>query len=390
MRMSRTGKTTAMLLLAIPLLLLTMPIAGYGQGYIDVEKITSPTSDTGRFDVLVDGTIMPGGANMGNGAHSGSTPFAAGTHTVTEQAHPGSGTDMANYKATFGGACAPNGTIVLANNASVECTITNTHIFIVHPPPVLFPPFFSLPSGSGACPYQVSLAAIGATAIFFTTNSTTPTRSSTQYTGPITVDGAETITAISTLGARTAGPVAHTYACSPINTIQWSIQTGDDDARTDSALQATLVASSGTTMWCLKPSNNNSFQSCPKSKNGVTWGNFSINSSSETLSSPGLINSSSSLTIQLIGFPGFGQSADNWDLQSITLVGTVSGASPGFPTQATVLSLSGSTPPGSGTCYARFKHPHGEQVSTVVFNFTGAPVIVMDDNGPHTAPYCPD
>jgi hypothetical protein len=99
------------------------------------------------------------------------------------------------------------------------------------------------------------------------------------------------------------------------------------------------------------------------------------------------------LTIQLMEFPGFGKGDDYWDLQSIQMVGHVSNNSPGFPDSATVLSFSGATPAGKGTCFARFTHPQGQPLSSVVFNFTGGntsvgPVIVMDNDGPHNAPYC--
>ena len=186
---------------------------------------------------------------------------------------------------------------------------------------------------------------------------------------------------------RTEGTEYQTEIC--WDSSHLAIETGNDDARTDSAIHATLNYTDGSsTAWCLKPSDNGSFKTCGQTHPGVTWQPGTTNASIEPLN-PGVNGSVfNTLLIELAQFPGFAKDSDNWDLQSITLTTAVNNASPGFPKTSTRLSLFGSTPVQSGSCFARFKHPGGKQVSSVLFNYLGLPVTVMDDDGPHTAPYC--
>jgi hypothetical protein len=225
--------------------------------------------------------------------------------------------------------------------------------------------------------------------IFFTTDGSQPTQSSLQYTGhPLPVRDSGTFKAIAVNAFGMSSTVANTYICGMFSSVGLTIQTGADDARSDSAIQAVLATNTGSTVWCLKYSDNGSFMSCAQQHPGITWQPFSTNTSVQTLTAPVPMLGFNTLAIQLMSFPGFAKSVDNWDLQSLTLVGNVGNPSPGFPGSATLLSLSGATPPGTGTCFARFKHPNGNPLSTVTFNFVGGPVIVLDDNGPHVAPYC--
>lgn len=258
-------------------------------------------------------------------------------------------------------------------------------------PPV--PTFFPA-AGTGACPYSVTLTDSdpGAT-IFFTTDGTEPTLNSARTTGgPIGVSASRTIKAIAANLSGASASVAQNYVCGDFTSLTLTIQTGSDDARADSALQAILATNTGTTTWCLKHSDNGTFQSCAKQQPGVVWDPLSTNTSNVTPAAPIPVDAFTSLTIQLMQFPRGLETDDNWDLQSLTLTANVSNASPNFPRSATIMGLSGSDPPGPGTCFARFKHPAGP-LSTVVFpmKFIGPfppPVKVMDSDGPHEAPYC--
>ena len=64
--------------------------------------------------------------------------------------------------------------------------------------PTLPTPTFSPVAGSYASSQTVTITSVGATAIYYTTDGSTPTTGSTLYTGPITVSTSETIKALAT------------------------------------------------------------------------------------------------------------------------------------------------------------------------------------------------
>jgi len=257
-------------------------------------------------------------------------------------------------------------------------------------PPV--PTFFPA-AGTGACPYSVTMTDSDPSAtIFFTTDGSEPTLNSERTTGgPRDVFISQTIKAFAANLSGASASITQNYVCGEFTSLDLTIQTGADDARDDSALQATLASETATTKWCLKYSDNGTFESCAKQQPGVFWKPFSTN----TLKLPANAfdrSSTNTLTIQLMQFPR-GREDDNWDLQSLTLTANVSNASPNLPSSTTLYSVSGTTPPGRGTCFARFKHPTGP-LSTVKFPMYHSPigppfpVIVMDNDGKHDAPYC--
>jgi N-acetylneuraminic acid mutarotase len=84
--------------------------------------------------------------------------------------------------------------------------------------PVTATPVFSVPAGSYSSTQTVTIsdATAGAT-IYYTTNGTTPTTSSTKYTGVITVSSSETLEAIAALSGNTNSAVASAgYLISPL------------------------------------------------------------------------------------------------------------------------------------------------------------------------------
>jgi hypothetical protein len=375
-----------------------------GPSYLDINATVNPPTDTGRFTVLVNGTSPAlSWQSLGNGFSTGATPVPTGTDALTVSGSDAS-TNIANYTVLWGAPCSQaagsnSATIVIPINNSITCTLTLTRSAATTPAPS-FAPSSTLPTGGiGACPYNVTLSDPDPNAtIHVTTDGSQPSGSSPPFVGPIVVSNTLVIQAIAIAPAK--GPsvvVGQSFLCGGYTSVDLTIRTGSDDARTDSAIQATLVMNTPSTTgstrsYCLKYSDNGSFQSCQQSHPGITWSPFSTNSAlGLDLQVPfgGFLR----LTVQLMEFPGLGKSDDNWDLQSIQMVGHIKSNSQGFPDSATVLSFSGATPAGNGTCFARFKHPHGQQLSSVVFNFSGGntavgPVIVMDDDGPHNAPYC--
>ena len=74
-------------------------------------------------------------------------------------------------------------------------------------------PYFSLAGGHYTTPQVLTLtdATPGAT-IYYTTNGTTPTTSSTKYTGPITISTSETVIAIAAASGYTnSNPASKAY-----------------------------------------------------------------------------------------------------------------------------------------------------------------------------------
>jgi hypothetical protein len=97
---------------------------------LTVNKVCVPPSDTGLFNLIIDGTTQ--GANKPCGGSTGAVLLSTGLHTVSETA--GSGTNLADYAVTIGGDCAANGTITLAAGENKTCTITNERLgtIIIH------------------------------------------------------------------------------------------------------------------------------------------------------------------------------------------------------------------------------------------------------------------
>jgi hypothetical protein len=116
-------------------------------GTIKVTKSLVPASDSGKFNLLIDGATNA--ANVGDGGTTGVVTVPAGTHTVGEAA--GTGTDLANYTSslsctnTKGGATDTDGTLDVAAGDAWECLITNTRKS-TPPPPSTTPPSTTPPA----------------------------------------------------------------------------------------------------------------------------------------------------------------------------------------------------------------------------------------------------
>ena len=92
-----------------------------------------------------------------------------------------------------------------------------TYTINTAPPPTVAIPTIAPPAGTYTSPQSVTLsdATPGAT-VYYTTNGTTPTTSSTQYTGPIAVSSSETLEAIGVESGFTNSAVASaTYTITP-------------------------------------------------------------------------------------------------------------------------------------------------------------------------------
>jgi hypothetical protein len=110
---------------------------------IKVTKALAPATDSGKFNLLVDGQAKA--TNVGNGGTTGVQTVTPGTHTVAEAA--GTATDLANYDSTTScvdkaHAAKPadtDGSLLVANGDQWECVITNTRKS-TPPPPTDEPP----------------------------------------------------------------------------------------------------------------------------------------------------------------------------------------------------------------------------------------------------------
>jgi hypothetical protein len=91
-------------------------------GTITVNKVVVPSTDTGLFNLLIDGTSYA--SDVGNGGTTSAVTVSPGSHTVSETA--GTNTDLINYVTTFSGDCDASGNVSVLPNQNKTCTITNT------------------------------------------------------------------------------------------------------------------------------------------------------------------------------------------------------------------------------------------------------------------------
>jgi len=95
-----------------------------------------------------------------------------------------------------------------------------TVTYTIHP--YLARPTFSPPGGSYTTVQTVTISDVSTKAIYYTTDGSTPTTSSTVYSAPITVSSDETINAIAALSGWTNSPVANaTYTGFPVVDLTW-------------------------------------------------------------------------------------------------------------------------------------------------------------------------
>lgn len=93
-------------------------------GTLTINKILNPASDSGKFDLQIDGLTLA--ADQGNNGTTGAQTFTAGSvHTFGETA--GIGTNLADYASALGGdADCADGSVTIPAGGAVNCTITNT------------------------------------------------------------------------------------------------------------------------------------------------------------------------------------------------------------------------------------------------------------------------
>ena len=102
-----------------------------------------------------------------------------------------------------------------ANNGFNNSGVASASYIIA---PVLPTPSFSVATGTYTTSQSVAITdSVGTATIYYTTNGTAPTTSSTKYTGPVTVNANETLEAIAVQAGNTnSSIVAATYIISPV------------------------------------------------------------------------------------------------------------------------------------------------------------------------------
>jgi hypothetical protein len=106
-------------------------------GTLKVTKKLVPATDSGKFNLLIDGVAKA--TNVGDGGTTGTQTVNTGAHTVGESA--GTGTSLSNYDSSLscvdkahGGAPDNDGSVQVDAGDAWECVITNTRKATPPPP----------------------------------------------------------------------------------------------------------------------------------------------------------------------------------------------------------------------------------------------------------------
>lgn len=91
---------------------------------LKIDKIVVPSSDSGKFNLQIDGVNAGTGTAVGNGGTTGAVSVTAGNHTVGET--PAQSGSLDDYIISIWGDCASDGSINLSSGQNKVCTITNT------------------------------------------------------------------------------------------------------------------------------------------------------------------------------------------------------------------------------------------------------------------------
>jgi uncharacterized repeat protein (TIGR03803 family) len=195
---------------------------------------TSSTSYTGPVSIAATTTLRAIGVNT-----SGSSPVTSGTYTIlpppsapvfspapgtyptaqsvsitssgaTSIYYTTNGTTPTTASTLYTGAISISTTTTLSAigvNANGSSPVTSGTYTIVPPSA----PVFSPAPGTYATAQSVSITSAGATSIYYTTNGSTPTTSSTLYTGPVPIAATTTLRAIGVNANGSSSVTSGTY-----------------------------------------------------------------------------------------------------------------------------------------------------------------------------------
>ena len=193
---------------------------------------TGGTNQASTAPLLVDSFVY---TVLSSASASAATPTfspAAGTYTSTQSVTISDSTPGATIYYTTNGTTPTtsssvySGPIAVSSTETIEAIAaasgyTNSSVasatYTINATPAM--PTFSVAPGTYTSAQTVSISdATPGTTIYYTTNGTTPTTSSTKYAGAITVSSTETLEAIATVSDPLMSPVASaTYVIDPPN-----------------------------------------------------------------------------------------------------------------------------------------------------------------------------
>lgn len=187
----------------------------------------------------------------------------------------------------------PDGTVTASLVGQSTYTVNaNSCLTMIHiglPPPPAATPAFSVAPGAYASPQSVAISdATSGAKIYYTTNGSTPTTSSSLYSGPIAVNGSETIKAIA---------AAPGYSTSAIGSAAYSISFS-------AAVPAFSVPSGSYTSLLLVAIS----ESTPGAQVYYTTDGSAPTANSNVYSSPLIVSSSETINAIAVA-PGYGNSA---------------------------------------------------------------------------------
>ena len=190
--------------------------------------------DTWTIDVNATpgGSVTVSNLAVGSGLQQVSPPSfspGAGTYSSAPTVIINDATSGASIRYTTDGVTTPTETVgtlytgsisistttkleAIAYKAGMTDSTVTTGMYTIIPPPSA--PVFSPGAGTYTSAPTVTITSSGATSIYYTTNGSTPTSSSTRYVGPIPVSTSLTLEAI---GTNSSGP-------SPVTTGQYTLQ----------------------------------------------------------------------------------------------------------------------------------------------------------------------
>ncbi len=154
------------------------------------QSVTFTVNVSGQFSGVATGTVT-----FHNGSTSLGTASLSGDSAVLTTTALPAGTD--SITAAYNG------------DSNFTGSTSNTVSQVVNTPPPAATPTFSVPAGTYTSAQSVTIsdATAGAT-FYYTTDGTTPTTSSTKFTGAITVSSSETLKAIATASGYSNSAVA--------------------------------------------------------------------------------------------------------------------------------------------------------------------------------------